>query len=148
MRHKQEEGFTLLEIAMAISFLAAALVVLIGLQSSVVAKALRDRNMQEAMLMSRSILAAIELDPSKVEEQDSEQPANQLFQKLLPTKEATDESEENTSRDEFMAHLVVDGITLPLREDAILEMKRVQLTIFWGDSPDNRLRTIYLVRPE
>lgn len=150
MIQKNNRGFTLLEIAMAITFLTFALVVLIGLQSAATKKALRDRNMQEAMLMARSVLSAVELDTDEVDVQDTEMVAEDLVKRLLPTKENLDNSEENKSRREFMAHLKVEEVVIPIDEQtgAIITMKKLFLRISWGDGPDDHLDTYFFIKPK
>ena len=86
-------GFTLVEVVIAILVLAGSLVVLLGLQSSAVTKALRDRNQLQAMLAARHIFAAVEVF-QQFDDRDDTLPVYQLLRDLEALPDFGDSAEE------------------------------------------------------
>jgi len=142
-------GFTLMEVALALLLLAGALTVLLGLQSSSISRAVRDRHQQQAMLISRAILAAIEVSAERLETQDATDAPERLIEKI--TGAEMPRGEELSSGRTFLANLRVDELEIPVpnkdprfAENAI-PLKQVTLTVFWGDKPADQLRTVFVV---
>ena len=151
LRPKQEmkaAGFTLMEVTIALLVLASALVVLLGLQSSSVQRAVRDRSQQEAMLAARSILAAIEIGAEDLETQDTTDSAAALFEKLTG---GARQDEEDRLSEKYQANLRVEELEIPVPNtdpkfaENPIRLKQVILTVFWGESPNDQLRVVFLV---
>ena len=141
-------GFALIEVLIAILILGSSFVVLLSLQSSVIKRALRERNQQQAMLVSRSLLAAIEIDPSQLEEQDTTMAAKDMLNELLGSKgEGLDPELEQTLAP-YEATLQVKEQDLPLGNQDPLLLKQIILDIHWGSDPSNQLRTIFYIPAE
>lgn len=135
-------AFTLLEIAFALVLLSGSLVIIVGLQSSNINRAISDRNQQQASLVARSILSAIEVDPNNVGEQSTEEPADQLLQKLIPTDES---KEEKQNQNNFMANLNVQIIEMPIPPDSIINLKKVELSIYSKDEFSKPFEIVYFL---
>ena len=142
-------GFTLMEVALALLLLAGALTVLLGLQSSSISRAVRDRRQQQAMLIARSILAAIEVSVDRLEIDEITDAPERLIQKItgadLP-KDAT----APYPRD-FRANLRVADLEIPVPSrdprfaDDAIPLKQVVLTVFWGEHAADQLQTVFII---
>ena len=130
------KGFTLLEIMIAVLILSVSMIVLLGLQASVLTQEKRDSERQEAISVAKQILAAIELYPERLK--SGSQPANELLNFLSPNSPAAKESV-------LFSDLEVEMISLPDFPDKDLE--RISLTISWGSSELDKVNFIY-VRPD
>ncbi|RMG43385.1 MAG: hypothetical protein D6719_03830 [Candidatus Dadabacteria bacterium] len=142
-----DRGFTLLEIAFAVLILAGSLIVILGLQSSVVEQTLQDKNRRHAMLMARRIMAAIEILEEPLEEQDTYAPALKVLQQILPAanKDYLADLPEDSIDLRFMARLKVTnwGKEIPLVQN--INMKRIDLTVSWGENKQNSYRVTYFM---
>lgn len=130
------KGFTLLEIMIAVLILSVSMIVLLGLQASVLTQEKRDSERQEAISVAKQILAAIELYPERLK--SGSQPAKELLDFLSPNSPAAKESD-------LFSDLEVEMISLPDFPDKDLE--RISLTISWGSSELDKVNFIY-VRPD
>jgi prepilin-type N-terminal cleavage/methylation domain-containing protein len=143
-------GFTLMEVTVAILLLASALVILLGLQGSTIHRAVRDRHQQQAMLVARQILAAIEVNSDDLEQQDLTAPVDELLSKLLGMSGRVPGDEDEAPR-YFQANLHVEDLELPVPSidpkfaEQKLGLKQVVLTIFWGENVESQLRVVFLV---
>lgn len=125
-----QAAFTLMEVVIAVVILASALVTLLGLQSSIITRTLRDEEKQQAMLVARGILSAIEVHLDKLEIQDRTVTAEELLKDLAGSEviDRDKDSEEHDDRFNFMAHLKVEPWGIPNVGDNI--MKKIHLSVF------------------
>lgn len=137
----REKGFTLLEIAFSIFILGTSLVVLLGLQSSSVQRSLRARDQTHAMLIARTLLAAIETTEKEIVPIQLEGKPNELLNEFLQAELLDDEEQEVDER--FDATLNVDYWNVDgLEPESLL---RVVLTIYWGDLTSEKLEVSYFL---
>jgi competence protein ComGC len=139
---KSVRAFTLLEIAFALMLLSGALVVIVGLQSSAISRTVSDRNIQKAALIARSIMSAIEIDPTLVQEQDETESADKVLARLIRTRDTTKEEREEQSS--YMVQLRVEPIEIVLPPTTILELKRFDVTVFSADKPENSFNVVFI----
>lgn len=137
----RQSAFTLIEVTFAILILASSLVIILGLQSSSIQRTIRDRNKQQAMLVAREILAAIETSREPLEVGERHMRAVDLLKELLPTGSDDTASPETTS--ELRADLRVAFWELPNIDPQAV--KRIDLVISWSDDPLDRLDVTYFV---
>ena len=130
-KHKPESGFTLMEVTIAVLILSTALVTLLGLQSSILARALKDEEKQQAMLIARTILSAIEIHSDEIDAQDSTSSVDDLLQKLHLNLKDKD-NEETLKKFDFMARLKVENIGVKDVGDNLI--KSVTLSIYPKDN--------------
>ena len=128
-------GFTLVEVVIAILVLAGSLVVLLGLQSAAVTKALRDRNQLQAMLAARHIFAAVEVF-QEFNDRDDTLPVYQLLKDLDALPDIGDSAEEEQLYAGMEAKIQISEwenpeALAPLGADINL-LKRIYLQILWG----------------
>ncbi len=141
-RHAQEEGFTLIEIILAIMLLAAGLSVILGLQSSAVDQTIRDRNKEFALLAGRRILSTIETGDGDVEILEKDEPMNKLLQSFGAI-DPNSKEDDLTRLAEFQGHIKVENWGIPeINPNA---MKKISLEISWSDSPRDMVQLIYFV---
>ncbi len=142
-RSKHERGLTLMEVLIAVLILAFSVTTILGLQSSIVMRALRDKNQRQAMLMARSILAAIEMDPEKVPAQETTKPARELLKNLIPEQKADRDAADGQQL--LMATLSAADREFPVpgKELQIVSLKEIRLRVFWGQNPDEQLDVVY-----
>ncbi len=140
-------GFTLIEVIMAVVILSGSLVVLLGLQSAAVSKALRDRNQLKAMMAARQILAAIEIQ-SETEPRSETETVYRLMENLNALPTADEELQELYNN--MNAELEIAEWPNPEALSALTDgesnfLNRVRLRIFWGEFPDDQLEIVYFV---
>lgn len=143
-RGKHQRGFTFVEIIIALSLLAIAAGLLIGLQSAAVQRTLRDRSAQQAMLAARRIMASIEANADKLQISDqSNEPLSAVLQTLgAPAPSATDNKQE---LDNLRVSLQFVDWDLPLENIENPAMRKVILTISWSDAPQDSFKIDYLM---
>lgn len=144
-RRTTDEGFTLMEIMIAIVILAFGLTTLLGLQSASVERTLRDRNKQQAMLMARSILALVETTTEPLDVMKENGTVREVLAKLQESSGVGFETDDE-ALDRFQAELEVDFWSIPNLDDDAL--KRVLVRVFWSDDPRDELEVIYFVPGE
>ena len=148
---KSQRGFTLVEVVIAILVLAGSLVVLLGLQSASVTKALRDRNQLQAMLAARHVFAAVEVF-QEFNDRDDTLPVYQLLKDLGALPDIGDSAEEEELYSGMEANIQISEwenpeALAPLGADINL-LKRIYLKILWGESPDDQLEIVYFIANE
>ncbi len=144
-----QSGLTLLEVAFAILILGTSFVVLLGLQSASVSSSLRIKNSQQAMLIARRILSAVEaMDTSPgISEQ-----SGSAFEILRSLEELAEDRVriEALSAEEilksFNVFFSVTDLALPLMEGNTL--KKIYLKVSWGDSRPESIELVYLIPEE
>ncbi len=144
-------GFTLMEITFAILILAGSLVVLLGLQSSIVDRMIRDNQRQQAMMIARNVLAVLEANETQPVVQD----VSGTLQEILESEGATDTEDQDLYQDlqSYVVRLAVsewspavEGLALAL--DTSKFMLRVQVDVSWGDLPQEKIEVVYFVPAE
>ncbi len=140
-RSRSNGGFTLIEVVFAVLILAGSLVVLLGLQTSSLQLTGRDKMTQQAMLYARRILSPIETSKEGIDIQDEQGSVKELMQKFIPGDSSVDT--DTTISPAFRARLKVEHWGIPkVNEEA---MKRLTLTISWGESTDERFEVVYFM---
>ena len=134
-------GFTLIEVVIAVFVLAASMVVLIGLQTSSMQRAIRDRNKQQAMLFARRIMA--EYESLKREAEDEEKTDSVLSFLDDISDDDLGSEEQRVQLERFTAQLSIQDWPLPGIDEILL--KRLGLVIFWSESPLDRVELVLLV---
>lgn len=132
-----EAGFTIIEVLIALFILAVSLVTLMGLQSAVISRSLRDSNNLQAMLYARRVLAQFESSTDKIELTDKTVKAAEL---LTESDKEADGTEADLSKLE--AHLKIEDWGYADKEKA---MKRISLIVSWGPSDQESLSIYYFV---
>jgi len=140
-----QKGFTLIELLIALSVMAAAAVVLIGMQSAAIARAIRDRNAQQGMLLARRIMASLESlsdapDTIQTFENESALGALQKFGIPEPSQEA-----EKRALAPFQVTLVSEELQLPVPNITQDPMKKFSLRVTWGPAIDETFVVTYLM---
>jgi type II secretory pathway pseudopilin PulG len=130
-------GFTLAEIALATFLLSISLVTIIGLQSAIIGSNLRDRNMQNAMLLARRILAFYEANIRKPDIQDRTLTARNFLEDF-----GLRDIDIGESANDFNVRLQIQEWNLPMKEKAL---KRIILSVFWSDRPGDGVSVFYVV---
>lgn len=146
-----QTGFTLIEVAFAIMILAGSLVTLLGLQSASIARAVRDRDRLQAMLIARQIISAMEAalltDTNVLPAGVKTDKPDSLVDEFIPG--AADRSHPVDPTQRFSATLDVQYWPIPgLDKVDPKAVKRVVLTVFWTDAPQDSVRVIYFVPSE
>ena len=135
-------GFTLIEVALALMILGGSLVILLGLQSSIIQRTIRDTKKQRAMLLAREVLATIESDPTPPVPQSTDGSVADVLDAIQTTPDPS--RRENPEDREFIAKLDVTLVGIPnVAPDA---MRKVVLTISWGPTDQDQFTTVYFTQ--
>jgi|GEM_PF-6937613 len=137
-------GFTLVEIAVAIAILGVGLTTLVTIQSRLAEAQLREHNIMRASLIGQYIMSKIEAGETPPDEGKT---SKQLLSKLKDVGYLDDESMSKEAI-EFekrqLAHWTLEQtvtpVSIPPLEDAL---RRIELTIVWGEGGAERHSLIY-----
>lgn len=138
-RLNSSRGLTLIEVIFAIILFAGAMITLLGLQSSNLARTREDRNKVRAMLAAREILSAIEVQEDPLEPGTKEGSVDEVFAGLI-SKPPLAEGEKS-SHDGLSAKLTIENVALPDIGETALQ--KVVVTIFWGNGPIDFFKTTF-----
>lgn len=143
-RAQNERGFTFLEIIIALMILATGAGILIGLESATIQRTIEDRTVQQAMLASRRIMAALEIiaPPDQVTSMPR-QPLISLLQELKAPPVTS--PEEKMALERYTAEVQVEVFPLPLPNIEPNPLQMVSLKIFWSDRPADVFEIQYLI---
>ena len=136
-----------MELTLAIVILASALVVLLGLQSSVISRTVDDTQRKHAMMYARQILSAVEARESRgltLEIQQESGSVDEILSLLLET--TTRSGGDPDIRDRYQVDLIVEPWSVPGLGEQIL--KRVVVIVFWGSSQQEQLSVFFLIPAE
>jgi len=143
--HHQEQGFTFVEVIVALTLLAVAASLLIGLEGAAVRRTMRDTQAQQAMLAARRIMSSIEAMRTKeftLGNVDN-QPAAAVIQQLGGP--ASDDPSETKALDLLGATIQVEDWVLPLPQTESTPLKRILLKVAWGTEVDESISVLYLM---
>ncbi len=143
VRSLRDSGFTLIEVTLAIVILAGSFTILIGLQSAIIERTVRDNNQKQAVMIARQILAAIESEEASsnpVPLQETTAPVQDILDSILG---APFEIPTTLRLEPFQASLMVAYAGIPGVADEAL--KRIDLTVFWGDSINEQLHVVLFI---
>ena len=139
-------GFTLLEVALAILILASALVILIGMQSSAIDQAFRDKYSQQSMLLARELLSVIESTEDVINVGEKEAVADKILQEepfsILGDKRERDADYDSALKN-LMVRLSVSYWGVPGLDDHA--MKKITLGIWPIEMPDEVFQVVYFI---
>lgn len=142
-------GFTMIEIMIAVMILAGSLVVILGLEASLTRQALRTKNKQIAMLLARRVLAGIEASENVPEDQDVTEPMPKLLDKFAGvslTEKSESKQAELQNQETYIGHLLVATTPIQgLEENAV---KRITLNVSWSDQPSDSIVIDYFIPNE
>ena len=140
-----QRGFTLIELLIALSIMAAASVVLIGMQSAAISRTVRDRNAQQGMILARRIMASIETlsdNPTDLPSFENESGIGALQKFGIP--DPTEEADKKALAP-FQVTLVGEDLQLPLPNVDQDPLKKLSLRVSWGPAIDETFTITYLM---
>ena len=135
-------GFTLIEVTVAIAILALSLTTLIVLHTRYTKAYLADVSLMRAALIAREVMTAMELEKEAPEEGVKNGRVTDL---LLDIPEDTSGS---SRKKELSSWHYVRRVTNIDVQDVKDALRRVDLTIQWGDSPSDSYSVVYFMRPK
>lgn len=145
LRRSGTRGFTLIEISIAIVVLAIGLVTLLGLQSSAIDRSIRDRNKQQAFLIARMVMAAIESEKDILDPKILTGTAYEVLNGLGSNPPQSEELEGSPL--ELQTELKIEEFIVPIPDPntGVIEelMKRVTVTVGWDAS--DAVQLVYYV---
>ncbi len=139
-----QAAFTFIEVMVALIILASASGILVGMQSSAIARTIRDKTAQQGMLLGRRIMATVEvLGPKGLVGDFDGEPALSALQKwAIP--EPTDDSEKKALTP-FYVSFTTEELVLPLPNTSEDPMKKMLLRITWGKEVDESFNVVYIM---
>lgn len=137
----RQAGFTLIEVTIAIFVLAGALVIILGLQSSIVRRAVTDKEEQVALLAARRILAAIETSGDPVPVGETSGTALEVLQSAIGSQNIA--SDEDDTLKNLEATLAVSYRGIPTLNDQA--MKQIDLKISWSKGGGDSVSISYFI---
>lgn len=137
-----QAAFTLIEIAFAILIFAGAFVILLGLHASAMQRAYLDERRQEAMLLARQVLAALEARSEPLQPTESRGPVREIISEASGVAGDLLESDPDPGN-RYEAVLRVENLGIPDVDDEA--MRRVQVTVSWGESALENVTVFYFI---
>lgn len=134
-----QRGFTFIEVVIAVSLLAAAAAIIIGLQASAVQRGIHDKFSQISILVARRLMASLEAN-----EQDL-QPFEQSGRvvELLTTFKMNmpEDKDELSILEQLQATVRIEPWSIPnVDPDA---MRKISVIVSWSPDPYDAVRLIY-----
>jgi prepilin-type N-terminal cleavage/methylation domain-containing protein len=150
VKNSLDNGFTLMEVTIALAVLASAMIILLGLQSSMVDRTVIQRQQVEALRFARGILSAVEARETAGVALDigsfSGTP-NDVMESILKGSSLQNQSDSGGLRDQvtrnMTAVLNVQYWGIPSVNDKA--MKRVELKLSWGDRREENLQYLFFI---
>lgn len=139
-----QQGFTILEVLVAVVVLAAAILPILGVQSAALDRVMRNEQEQKAVLIARQILAFIEGSEQVLGASRAEKTALELLQELASGAKGVEYNPVNKMQlREYNALFVVEPWNIEMLGETTL--LRVVLEISWSQDPRDRVQIAYLV---
>jgi type II secretory pathway pseudopilin PulG len=143
-RRSAEAGFTFIELILALAILVSAITVFIGLQAAAVQRTLRDRNVQQAMLVSRQIMAFIETDPTRLDQGNiSPTPVIDLLSQFGAP--AIRDDAERAALSPLTTSLTVEDWPIPAPKMEERPMRKLTLWVAWGSEIEERFQLVFFI---
>lgn len=141
---RNETGFTLIEVMIALLMLASAASLLLGMQGASIARTLRDADAQQATLFARRFMTILEINSDTATLSSfGETPALNILQQFgLPEPETP---QEQAALSRLSVSLNVEEWQLPLPNTDQNSMQRLTLKVFWGPGVDDTFNVSYLM---
>lgn len=133
----QVQGFTLIEIALAIFILAASLTTLIALESAATVRSLDDQNQFKLMLATRQVLSHIEARNISLDVAESEEPITDYLGQQQGGRPLAELGLSGISM-----RISVDYWGLPEFEKAL---KRIRLSVWRDLDPTSPYETLFFI---
>jgi uncharacterized protein (TIGR02598 family) len=142
---KNNSGFTLVEVAIAVAILGIALITLIGLHSKMLDTYLEEKNRLQAALVAQYIMTNIEVlqKPPAAGTKDGD--LEDHLKKLGYFSDEGLSAEDDKRFAGWKFQQTVEEISLPLasQEQSEDAMRRIQITVSWGESVDETFSLEY-----
>jgi prepilin-type N-terminal cleavage/methylation domain-containing protein len=142
---RSQQGFTFLEVIIALAVLASALTIILGLQSALVQRTVLERQQREATRLAREILSAVEAresagDPLEVGTFNGT--PEEIFNGILPSEQIQRDSSLDATDFQYEAQLSVEYWGIDKSDKA---MKRISLLISWGKRRPESLQLAFFI---
>lgn len=135
-----EGGLTLIEVIIAIMLFASAMITILGLQSSNLARTREDRQRIRAMLAAREILSALEIQEEMLPPGNKEGTIEEILAPLITMPEKSKKAVKDIHAG-LLATLDIENIPLP--EMGPTAMQKATVTVSWGDGPFDLFKTSF-----
>ena len=138
-RLRRSRGFTLIEVVIALVILGSAMVVLLGLQSSILKRTIEEQRKQRAMLLARQVMTAVESQ----DDLPIEGSLTGRIDEILSGLHMISNTDQTLSDDDltFRAEFNTSDWGIPGVADKA--MRKFELIMRWGEAPDESLTVIY-----
>lgn len=134
-----ERGFTFIEVVIAVSLLAIAATIIVGMQGAAVQRGLRDKFAQQSILAGRRIMASLEANEEQIQPFEQSAPILSLFDTFkIPQPQDKDEL---SMLEQLQGTLKIEPWAIPeIDPDA---MRKITLSINWGPEEDQSIEILY-----
>ena len=135
---KSQNGFTLIEMMIAVLILATALVVMLGLEQSNIVRTINDQNRKVALSLARKVMAAIDLEQITINiDEEKESKIIDFFNQ----NNIEYDNDDKKNYDKFSIVLKASSPTIAgIEQDNIIKL--IELKILWGESYKEQLSIV------
>lgn len=142
-RHAPEVGFTLIEVVLALVVLGGSLVVLLGLQSSLITRTLRDETQEQAILLTRRLLAPLEAGIASTDAVEINGTFQEVYSKIFSEGGGhVDDAAQQPYVDFTVSYVISPWKVADIDADV---MRKVTVTVAWGEASADRTTTNYFI---
>lgn len=140
---RTSSGFTLIEVTVSIVILATSLTILLGLQASSVQRAVYDRDAQQAMLIAREILSAIDIHKNPETIGDAFGSPEEVLRDVLESSAVPEDGLDPEGK--FEVDLKLEDVELPIPNLGTDRLRRATLAVRWVGGPEEGLVIDYFL---
>lgn len=140
--HAKASGFTLIEVVLALVVLGGSLVVLLGLQSSLITRTLRDETQEQAILLTRRVLAPLEAGIASTDAVEITGSFSEVYNKIFPEGGGRLDDDAQAYPDFNVSYVISPWKVAGIDADV---MRKVTVTVAWGEASVDRTTTNYFI---
>ena len=139
---RRDDGFTLLEVLIALLILATSMVTILSLQGSIMSRTVQDTRAQRALFASRLILSLIEAQEDTLAFLNDQGTAAEIIKAIAPEGGNLPSLFNLSDYADIQASIA----TQPWTTGGIAEnsLRKFVVSLRWGDGPGEFLETTYL----
>lgn len=139
--NRNQQGFTFIEILIALIMLASSFTIIIGLQTAAISATVYDSQMQKGLLIARTIMSYLEVSDESISNMNKSGNAISVLESIAPNiPNGTINMREFQS---YQAELIIEYWNVELL--APNSLQRVMLKVWWGQNGREQINLDFFI---